>query len=258
MPSNICRDLPYQTTIGIDVFIQKAPVRQVGGINISQHTLPNYSVTLGSAVVAGDESISVTLTTPPAGITNVYLDAGTLLEYPGSVAGTTVRVKTAEARIISSTAVSVPTLPIASPIAANAVALTKALLFVPGCRSAIPTPTIKTEDTTNYGSGMGMEAVVTGNSKKISMELDLIYDNLAHDIILDMLYEKNSVGREAYLDIILPSGERHEGYALLTTGTPTAAVQAKRSVTLEWQIQGECYTYTKAKVTPIVAGNIAA
>lgn len=258
MPNTICRELPYQTTIGIDVFIQKAPIRQVGGINISSHTLPDYIVTLGGAVVAGDETISVTLTTPPAGITTVYLDAGTLLEFPGTVAGTTVRVKTAEPKIIGTTAISIATLPIAAGIATASVATTKALLFVPGCRSAIPTPTIKTEDTTNYGSGVGLEMVVTGNSKKISMELDLIYDNLSHDLILDMMYERNSIGREAYIDIIMPSGERHEGYALLTTGTPTAAVQAKRSVTLEWQIQGECYTYTKAKVTPIVAGNIAA
>lgn len=258
MPQTICRELPYQTTIGIDVFIQKAPVRQVGGIQISSHTLPDYTVTLGGAVVAGDEEISVTLTTPPAGITTVYLDAGTLLEFPGATAGSVVRVKTAEAKIISSTATTIATLPIASPIASAVIAKTKALLFLPGCRSAIPTPTIKTEDVTNYGSGIGMEMVTVGNSKKISMELDLIYDNLAHNMILDMLYEKESVGREAYLDVIMPSGERHQGYCLLTTGTPTAAVQAKRSVTLEWQVQGECYNYTKAKVTPIVAGNIAA
>jgi hypothetical protein len=258
MPNTICRDLPYQTTIGIDVFIQKAPVRQVGGINISSHSLPDYSVTLGGAVVVGDEQISVTLSTPPAGITTVYLDAGTLLEFPGSVAGSIVRVKTSEAKIISTTAVTIATLPISAPIASAVVAKTKALLFLPGCRSAIPTPTIKTEDTTNYGSGVGIEMVTVGNSKKISMELDLIYDSIAHDLILEMLYAKEAIGREAYLDVIMPSGERHEGYCLLTTGTPTAAVQAKRSVTLEWQVQGECYEYTKAKVTPIVAGNITA
>lgn len=258
MPATICRDLPYQTTIGIDVFIQKAPVRQVGGINISLHTLPSYSVTLGGGVVLGAESISVTLTTPPAGITTVYLDSGTLLEFPGSVVGTTVRVKTAEAKIISSTATTIATLPISAPIATASIATTKALLFLPGCRTAVPTPTIKTEDTTNYGSGQGMEYITTGNSKKFSMEMDLIYDNLAHDLILDIMYAKESIGRECYLDVLYPSGERHQGYCLLMTASPTAAVQAKRSVTLEWQVQGECYDYIKAKVTPIVAGNIVA
>jgi hypothetical protein len=248
----ICRSVAYQTTLGITAAIQKAPVIPIGDVMISQHTLPDYQLeTL--AVTAGAEQISLELINPPtippatSPVTSVFLDVGTVLDFPGTGL-TRVKVILAEAATVSGTAALFDCLPVSAAIAAAAVARTKALLFIEGCRSAIITPTIKIEDTTNYLSGKGMEGVNTGNSKKINMELDLVYNSRSHDIILDMLYGYNDSGREAYLDVVFPSGERHEGYCLLMTGTPTGAVQAKRSFTLEWQVQGECYDYTKAVI----------
>ena len=259
MPNKICRTVPYQTTLGVTVAIQKAPIVVVGGLNLSQHTLPDYQVSVATAAAINDETISITLTSPPAGVTNVYLDAGTVLAFPGATSTSPpINVVLAAEVIIGATAVSVATLPIPAVIAAAAIAKTKALLFLPGCRNAIVTPTIKVEDTTNYTSGTGMEGVVTGNSKKSSMEVDLVYGSLSHDILLSMLYADSDIGRHAYLDILFPSGERHQGYALMTTATPAGQVQAKRAVTCEWQFQGQCYDYTPAPVTKPVASNITA
>lgn len=241
MVTTICRSTPFQTTLGITVAIQKAPVTAVGGINVSEHTLPTYTIST-DAITLGDEEVLLTLTSPPAGVTEVDLDVGTILTF-----GTT-KITLAEAVTVSTTGETVATLPAPATVAANATATTKALLFLPGCRSAIVTPTIKTEDVTNYLSGVGMEMLTVGNSKKVSMELDLVYNSKAHDIVLSMMYADADIGREAYLDVLFPSGERHEGYALMTTSTPAGGVQAKRSVTLEWQFQGGCYTYTPAPI----------
>jgi hypothetical protein len=260
MPTTVCRSVPYQTTLGIEVFIQKAPTIPVGGIQISQHTLPDYQITLAAAIVAGIDVASLQLTNPPAGVTAVYLDAGVTLQFPPATAGGPTRnITIAEGTIVTATAVNVPIIDATVAIPTALVAPNKALLSLPGCRSAIVTPTIKSEDVTNYLSGIGMEMLVTGNSKKVSMELDLVYNSIAHDIILDMSYDYDNVGREGYLDILFPSGERHRGYALMTTSTPAGQVQAKRSMTLEWQFQGSCYEYISAPIANVpVAGNIYA
>ncbi len=251
MPTAPCRNVAYQTTLGITARILDAPVLVYGGINVSQHTLPTYEFESSTAVAAGDEQISLLLANPPAGVTSVFLDIGTVLEFPGATPLLPkIRVTLAQSATITTTAALVDTLPIATAIAANAVATDKALLFLPGTKNAVVTPTIKAEDTTNYLSGTGMEMATVGNSKKSSMEVVLVYNNAAHDLLLKYCYDDEYVGREAYLEIAFPHGEKHEGYALLTTATPQAQVQALRPLTLEWNFQGGCYTYTPA---PLVA-----
>jgi hypothetical protein len=231
--------------------MKKAPVLAVGGINVSQHTLPTYTIALGAAVTLGAETASLQLSNPPVGVTSISLEAGTILSFPGAtINAPRVLITLAADVTVTTTAAAKAILPAPAAIADTLTATTKALNFLPGCRSAIVTPTIKTEDVTNYLSGTGMEMLVVGNSKKVSMEVDLVYNNVGHDALLAMMYADADVGREAYLDILFPSGERHEGYALLTTATPAGGVQAKRAITAEWQFQGGCYTYTPA---PLVA-----
>jgi hypothetical protein len=249
-----CRDLAYQTTLGVTARIKAAPSQILGGITYSRHTLPDYEFELDAAVAAGDESITIALINPPVGVTSVSLDVGTVLRFPGATPLLPPIVVTlAESAAINVTAIAAPfdTLPIATAIAANAVAKDKALLFLPGVKNGTVAPTIKAEDATNYGSGTGTEMVVTGNSKKNSMELTLVYNNPAHQLILDYCYDDAFTGLEAYLEIAFPHGEIHEGYALLTTATPQNAVQALRAMTLEWNFQGGCYNYTKAKLVAV-------
>lgn len=251
MPTAPCRNIAYQTTLGITARILDAPVLVYGGINVSQHTLPTYDIQSSAAVAAGDEQISLILINPPVGVTSAFLDIGTVLEYPGATPLLPkIRVTLAESALVTTTAAVFDTLPISLPIAANAVAKDKALLFLPGTKNAVVTPTIKAEDTTNYLSGTGMEMATVGNSKKSSMEVVLVYNNKAHDLLLKYCYDDEHVGREAYLEIAFPHGEKHEGYALLTTATPQAQVQALRPLTLEWNFQGGCYKFTPA---PLVA-----
>lgn len=253
MPKTICRSIPVQTTLDTTVRFLPANVRLSGGINLSQHNLPDYEIQSSLAVAAGDETISLTLMNPPAlmPITGVYLDAGTVLSFSGATTvSPKIKVTVALAVTLLPTApVLVQTLEIPAPIVANSTAKDKGLLFLPGARSSIVTPTIKTEDVTNYGSGTGMEMVVTGNSKKVAIEIDLVYNNRAHDEILAMMYSDTDIGREAYLEVLYNSGEKHEGYALMTSAAPAGAIQAKRSVNLEFQFQGGCYVYTKAIIT---------
>ena len=250
MPKTICRSIPVQTTLDTSVRFLPANVTLSGGINISQHNLPDYEIQSTLAVTTGQETITLTLINPPASlpVTGLYLDAGTVLMFPGATAvSPKIKVTTAVAvNLLPTAAAVVPTLEIPAPIAINAIAKDKGLLFLPGARSSIVTPTIKTEDVTNYGSGTGMEMVVTGNSKKVAIELDLVYNNRAHDQILSMMYADSDIGREAYIEVLYNSGEKHEGYALMTSSAPAGAVQAKRSVNLEFQFQGGCYIYTKA------------
>jgi hypothetical protein len=254
MPKTICRSIPVQTTLDTSVRFLPAPVILSGGINISQHNLPDYEFQATTAVVAGAEEISLSLINPPptTPITGVFLDAGTVLLFPGvTLLSPKIRVTTAESvTLLPTTPVVIPTLEIPAAIAASAIAKDKALLFLPGARSSIVTPTIKTEDVTNFGSGTGMEMVVTGNSKKVAIELDLVYNNKAHREILAMMYADDNIGREAYIEVLFNSGEKHEGYALMTSAAPAGAVQAKRSVNLEFQFQGGCYVYTEALITP--------
>ena len=251
MPKTICRSIPVQTTLDTSVRFLPTNVLLSGGINLSQHNLPDYTFE-AAATVAGAEEISLTFINPPPStpVSGVYLDAGTVLLFPGAtLASPKIRVTTAvAATFLPATALLVSTLEIPAPIAAAAIAKDKALLFLPGARSAIVTPTIKTEDVTNFGSGTGMEMVVTGNSKKIAIELDLVYKNKAHEAILAMMYADSDIGRESYLEVLFNSGERHEGYALMTSAAPAGAVQAKRSVNLEFQFQGGCYIYTPAGI----------
>jgi hypothetical protein len=253
MPKAPCRNIAYQTTLGITGRILAAPVLVYGGVNVSQHTLPTYEFELDTAVAAGDESVTLALVNPPAGVTQVSLDVGTVLEFPGATpTAPKIRVTLAESTPVNvtTTAAKFDTMPINLPIAAGAIAEDKALLYLPGLRNGVVTPTIKAEETTNYGSGSGTEMLTVGNAKKLNGELDLAYNNAAHDLILKFLYDDDYIGREAYMEIAFPHGEKHEGYALLTTATPQANVQAKRSLTFEMNFQGGCYRYTAAPLIP--------
>ena len=220
MPKTICRSIPVQTTLDTSVRFLPANVELSGGINLSKHDLPDYEFSSTVAVVAGAESISLTLINPPANmpLTGVFLDAGTVLLFPGAtLISPKIRVTTAEAvTLLPTVPLIIQTLEIPAAIALAAVAKDKGLLFLPGARSSIVTPTIKTEDVTNFGSGTGM------------------------------VYADSDIGRESYLEVLYNSGEKHEGYALMTSAAPAGAVQAKRSVNLEFQFQGGCYTYTAA------------
>ncbi len=184
-----------------------------------------------------------TAATPP--VTGFYLDAGTVLTFGAT------KVTVAKGIQITTTPQSVETLPITGTIASAATAKTSGALFCIGASKADVAPEIKTSDATNYLSGIGAEMVVTGNSKKLSIELQLIYSDRGGELLRKMAYDDTYVGREFYFEVLYPSGESHRGIALVTSASPENTAQELRKFTMEATVQGTSYFY---QAPTVVAG----
>jgi len=236
MPLVIARPSVVETTLGITFQIGELPTQTVGGVVISSRTPTSYTITTSATASSGAESINVTALP-------VALDAGTILTF-GS---TTVTVSNRAAVA----ATSIQTLPLSASVAGAATATTKALVFVAGCTNATVTPQIKNSDTTNYLSGLGMEKVTVGNAKTMALDFDLVYGDLGGGILRKIAYQNAFAGREFYFRLAFPSGEAHEGVALLESVSPQNPVQEKRSFSCSAQIQGDNYFYTPPTIVTI-------
>ncbi|MBN3993830.1 MAG: hypothetical protein HWQ36_25950 [Nostoc sp. NMS2] len=229
MPQTIIRASVVETTLGITFQIGELPTQQVGAVIVTNRNVPIYTITTSAAASVDAESISVTATP-------VLLDAGVKLNFAGTI------VTLSNAAPAGST--TLQTLPLLSSVGNAVSATTKALVFVAGCTDATVSPEIKNIDTTNYLSGVGMEKVTTGNSKKMQLNFNLIYGDRGGNILRRIAYDKVYVGREFYFSLLFPSGEAHEGIALLESASPTQQVQDKRSFSCNAQVQGDTYIYT--------------
>lgn len=243
--AGVCREKSVQTTIGTTVRMKVANFyKTAGGALVSRHDLPTYSFTSTTAITVGDEIADLQLTTPPVGVTSVKLYAGTVLEFPGATAtAPKLKITIAADTTIAATATPTPILPAVAAIATPAIARDMGLQFLLGCRNATVVSTIKTEDSTDYLSGLGTEQVVLGVSQKLTVELDLVYDNELHQLIEKMIYDREYVGVHLYTEVRTNDGAKHLGYAMISSSTPAAAVQAKRTLQMEIGYQGECYDY---------------
>jgi len=231
MPQVISRPTAVETTLGITFQIGRLPVQTIGAVQVSLRNPVEYTITAAAATLGAE---SVTLTAD----TTVFLDAGEILTF-----GTT-KVTLAEGKTIATTPTPVATLPLTAAVTEGASDVTNALVFVSGCYNATVTPNIKNVDVTNYLSGVGVEMVTTGNNKTMSLEFNLIYGDKGGEILREIAYDKSYIGREFYFLLAFPSGEKHEGAALLNSASPTQGVQDKRSFQCEAQIQGDSYIYT--------------
>jgi hypothetical protein len=236
MPQTITRASVVETTLGITFQIGELPTQQVGAVIVTNRNVPSYTITTSAAAATDAESIVVTATP-------VLLDAGVKLNFAGTI------VTLSNAAAAGST--TLQTLPLLAPVGNAVSATTKALVFVSGCTDATITPEIKNIDTTNYLSGVGMEKVTTGNSKKMQLNFNLIYGDRGGNILRRIAYDKVYVGREFYFSLLFPSGEAHEGIALLESASPTQQVQDKRSFSCNAQVQGDTYVYTAPAVVNI-------
>lgn len=244
----ICRDVKNQTTRDTSFQIAFAEVsRSVGGALLNSHVLPDYQITSTTAITVGDEVADLQLTSPPAGTTSVTLYAGEQLRYPGAtVAAPPVLLTVLVDTVVTATATPVPIAPARTALPAAAVAKTKALRFLVGCYNATVTPQYKAEDTTDYTSGMGTTQIITSAAMQVNCELNLVYDDPIHDRILAVIYDLDQIGTHVFVQISMNSGERIEGWALVNSATPQAGVQAKRTIQIQLNIQGECYDYKPA------------
>jgi hypothetical protein len=236
MPQTINRPSIVETTIGITFQIGELPTQTVGNVIVSNRTPTTYTITCGANASQNAESLTVSATP-------VLLDAGTLLTF-GNVTATLSNAAAAGATTLQ-------TLPLPGAIANGATATTKALVFVVGCSNAVINPQIKNSDTTTYLSGLGMEKVTVGNAKTMNLDFNLVYGDRGGAILRRIAYDKTYVGREFYFYLLYPSGEAHEGVALLESATPTNPVQEKRSFSCAAQIQGDTYIYTPSTTVNI-------
>lgn len=232
MSTTLTRASVVETTLGIEFAIAELSTQTVGAVTVTNRTVPTYTITTSASASSGAGTIAVNATT-------VDLDAGTKLTFTG---GTVAQVSV----FTPSGATSIPVINLTGAIGSGATATTKALRYVTGCYNATVKPDIKNVDTTNYLSGVGKEMLTTGNAKTMSLEFNLVYGDKGGEILRKIAYDKDYIGREFYFVLTFPSGESHEGVALLTSATPTQAVQDKRSFQCEAQIQGDSYDYNAA------------
>lgn len=236
MPQTINRASVVETTLGITFQIGELPTQQVGAVTVTSRNVPSYTITTAAAAAISAESLQVQ-STP------ILLDAGEKLNFGGVIA-TLSNAAPAGSTILQ-------LLPLPESIGNGATATTKALVFVAGCTDATVSPEIKNVDTTNYLSGIGMEKVTTGNAKQMKLDFNLVYGDRGGAILRRIAYDKTYVGREFYFYLLFPSGESHEGVALLESASPTQQVQDKRSFSCNAQVQGDSYIYTPPAVVNI-------
>jgi hypothetical protein len=105
-------------------------------------------------------------------------------------------------------------------------------------------PQIKNSDITTYVSGLGMEKTTVGNAKTMNLDFNLMYGDRGGAILRKFAFDKAFAGREFYFHLLYPSGEAHEGIALLESASPSNPVQEKRTFSCSAQIQGDTYIYT--------------
>lgn len=232
MATVIKRASRVETTEGTTFAIAELATTMVGAFPVTSRAVQNYTITASLGESIGSETLDVSALP-------VALDAGTKLTFTGGTVAT-VAVWTPA----SSTQIDI--LPLTGTIAANATATTVAWRFVVGCTNAIVVPTIKNIETTNFLSGEGMEMVTTGNSKKITMDLNLTAGDQGGYLLRKVCYDKAYLGREFYFQVAFITGERHEGVLLLNSANPQGAVQDARKFSIEAQVQGSAYYYTGA------------
>ena len=231
MPLTINRPSVVETTLGITFQIGELAAPQVvGNVLVPNRTVQTYTITNGPNVAPqGAESLTVSSTF-------VLLDAGTLLNFNG--------VTATLSNVAPANSTTLQTLPLPGIIQANAEARTKALVFVAGCSNAVVSPQIKNSDITTYVSGLGMEKTTVGNAKTMNLDFNLMYGDRGGAILRKFAFDKAFAGREFYFHLLYPSGEAHEGIALLESASPSNPVQEKRTFSCSAQIQGDTYNYT--------------
>jgi len=230
MALTINRASAVETTLGITFAIGQLPTVNVGNdIIVSTRTPNSYTITTSASAIAGAQSISVSATP-------VLLDSGTLLNFGG------ITATLSNAAPAGST--TLQTLPLPGGIGSGATATTNALLFVAGCTEAVVSPQIKNSDTTNYLSGLGMEKRTVGNAKTMTLNFNLVFGDRGGNLLRSIAYDPNYAGLEFWFNLLFPSGESHQGAALLETANPTNPVQEKRTFSCTAQVQGASYIYT--------------
>lgn len=141
-------------------------------------------------------------------------------------------------------AISVQVQPTTVLAVENHTAKTNATLYIAGATDASPTSQPKTVDAANFLSGAGMEMVTTGTNRQLSFSFQRIIGDPAADLLMQLLFNDDFVGREVYATVKRPFGEEYAGACIMTNGSQASPVQDLITVQADMQFQGSSFVYT--------------
>lgn len=237
-----------ETTLGVTFAIVPLPFKLHGEQKEYIRKLPMYTLTAGAFNSASTDTLSLTLSavdgvTATAGAT-VYIDARTILDF-----GVGKVLEVAVGADVGTTATNVTVITPTTPVtlAGTETAKTEAFIYVIGCNNASISPQIQNEDKTSYLSGAGKEMQTVSRAGQLQIEFRMVIGDRGGTVFRNMMFEKSDIGREFAFKLLFPSGEKHEGFAILNDASPQGGVQQIRSVSGSAQVQGE-WDYTKPTV----------
>ena len=235
-----------ETTLGLTFAIVPLPFVLRGEQREYIRKPPVYTLTAGAFDSASTDTLSLTLTevdgvAPETG-TTVYVDARTVLNF-----GTGKVLEIAAGTDIGTTAtdITVITPETAVTLTGTETAETEAFIYVIGCNNASISPQIQNEDVTTYLSGAGKEMQTVSRAGQLQIEFRMVIGDRGGTVFRNMMFDPADRGREFAFKLSFPSGEKHEGIAILNDASPQGGVQQIRSVSGSAQIQGEHWIYTK-------------
>lgn len=169
----------------------------------------------------------------------VYLTAETKLTFVG------ITIQIAEDVIVNTTETIISILDLAANISIpiNSTFTNPALLLVTGCKNVSISPEIQTIDTSNVSHGIEKEEKQTFNSKKISIDIVEIYNDVGGAQFINLA--ENLVYRnwEFWFHHSYPDGSFKQGAALITGYSINSNPNSIRSFKIDARIQPGTYSF---------------
>lgn len=234
----------------------------VGEELVTVRSVPQYLIKVAADTPydPDEETIQLFATTPDGTAAKVYLDVKTPLTFVDSNNETVpaFTVKVAEAIELTTTHTSASpatvklysggntTLPEIAEVVNTHQAAHDGLIFVHGLTVATPTPSKNPVDTSDAGSGVGVEQTNVEQSYTFESRLIIKYGDRGGQVVRTICYDPSYYDREFYARLTYTDGETHEGFCKITNVSPEADLKNIRALGFTAQIQGETYEYTAA------------
>jgi len=168
------------------------------------------------------------------------IDAGEVLTFGA--------IRVVNTDYVPAGAITLDILPLATTITAGATATTFALYQVASPLEVLPSPDIKTEDTTSMASGFGKEMVTTAIGVTLNVTFHMIDDTFTifdrgGNEIRKTLFTTGLQGKELFVRVVRPGDGVYQGAAMVTQAPQQGGVQAKVTQQATMNLQGSSYSY---------------
>jgi hypothetical protein len=207
-------------------------------------TPTTVTVTASAAVAEGATTFQAT-----ASAASTVVRAGTALVFTASApTGVTNRsfVVVSATTTLDTTATALPIFPLRTAITANATTtVVSGLIPIFGLQEFGLQGQSTTVDITGTDSGSSTEMVRIRDSREFSINLiERFADVGLGTVIKPLLFNPAFSDREAWLEIVLPSGESHRGAAMLQNPSKPGNQNEVGRLSFTATMQGSSYTYT--------------